>query len=493
MEIMRDQYDFDATKSMYTKRFHAWEVRKNMTQEQKLSTYAHYRQHGGVTDDKVTIKGKPVSMSRILRPVQQKGQKMTIVAQELPNAMVNAASWDLQGPGMSSAFGNQVPSQKHDPRQTIAARTIQGIGTFQKQILQESPESSIAELILRHINYYYRRYSDNPRAVFHHTQSLGQVFGVIHEALNLLVDGGSGAYTKFHDACSGATALFRHQPFQITVQFSACFSLHKWSSYPEFRGALMRYLTGMANEVLGPDHYLPKILKLMLRDHTSTSLGSQVIRLTADTTLSRIRNSSTDLLDCMSYLSLLVSRMHRDTGEESTLLSKLSQDVLITNLLDGAATRDEFLVYRLGNLRLSQNRLDEAEELLTEAITLAGESPDAGGASTSKLCMLAFNGMGVLFGRRGDLNRRTEYYRLALEWSTKVVPKEALSKRDQPRRVQWLEDVVRYHTSKGHVLEVQSLREQHHDLWPELGRIKYGGLGRSGAGVGVRTWQYLSR
>lgn len=483
IEYMRDQYGFNAEEHMYQKKFRDWNVRKNYTKAQKLSGYAHIQQYGSASNDNFLINGKPLRTSRIQRSVQREGKKMTIVAQGLPNAIQNDASWDFQGPVMSSTFQYQVPSQNYDSRQTIAGRSVQGIGTLQRQILQESPESSTSELILRHINFYYRWYPDKPQAIYHHTQSLSQVFDVIDEGLNLCIARKLGAFAKFQEACDGAKTLFKHQPFQITVQFSACFSQYKWSNYPEVRRELMRYLTEMAIGVLGPNHYLPKMLKLMPRGHTSAGLSSRVIRLTTDTILSTFQDSSTDLLNCMPHLRLLVGRMHRDTGEESALLSKLSQGVLIMSLLGETTARDVSLIYKLGNLRLSQNRLDEAEKLLTEAIALARQSPDASGVRISKVCMLTFNCMGVLFGRKGDLTQRTRYYRLALKWSTSVVPNEALNGEDKRRRVKWLEYVVRYHTLNGDVLEVQSLHEQYHDLWAGLDQMELGGSDGTGAGA----------
>jgi hypothetical protein len=480
MEFMKSQHSFDAKEKQYKDKFDDWNVKKNLTKAQKLDLYTHIQQHGGVGDANFLINGKPLRWSRISRPVQQDGNKFTIVAQGVPGSVQNDSPPDFLGPGTSPSFQTQVPGQNYNPHQMIAGRSIQGISTFQRQILQESPESSTSELILRHLYFYYRWYSDKPQAIYHHTQSLGAVFDVIDEGLNLLVARRPTAFAKFQEACDGAKALFRHQPFQITVQFSACFSQYKWFDYPEVRRELMRYLTGMAIGVLGPNHYLPKILQLMPLEHTSAGLSSRVIRLTTDTTLSKFQDSSTDLLECMPHLRLLVGRMHRDTGEESALLSNLSQDVLITNLLGEAAPRDVSLVYKLGNLRLSQNRLDEAEELFAEAIAVAGQSPDASGARISKVCMLTFNCMGVLFGRRGDLTVRTRYYRSALEWSTNIVPNEALNGEDKRRRVKWLEDVVRYHNLNGDVWEVQSLREQYHDLWANLDQMEFGSLGGSG-------------
>ncbi|KIW10036.1 hypothetical protein PV08_11812 [Exophiala spinifera] len=403
-------------------------------------------------------------MSRVQRPVQRDGKKMTVIAQRSPNAMQSNSLCHFQGPEISSTFHTQLLGQHYDSRQTITGRFIQGIGTLQKQILQESPESSTSELILRHIHFYYQWYPSKPQAIYHHTLSLSQVFDVIDEGLNLFVAGNPGAFSKFQEACNGAETLFRHQPFQIIVQFSACFSQLKWSNYPDFREALMRYLARMAIGVLGQNHYLPKILKLIPREHTSAGLSSRVIRITTDTTFSQFQGSSTDLLNCMPHLRLLVGRMHRDTGEESTLLRNLSQDVLITNLLGHDTPKDVSLLYKLGYLRLSQNRLDEAEELLTESLALAGQSPDASGARISKVYMLTLSCLGVLFGRRGDLITQTRYYRLALEWSTSVVPNEALNGEDKRRRMKWLDDIVRYHTLNGEELEVQSLREQYYDL-----------------------------
>ncbi|KEF56494.1 uncharacterized protein A1O9_08075 [Exophiala aquamarina CBS 119918] len=146
--------------------------------------------------------------------------------------------------------------------------------------------------------------------------------------------------------------------------------------------------------------------------------------------------------------------------------------------------KDKFRDWNLRKNLTKAQKLDLYTYIqLHGGVALAEQSPDASGARISKVYMLTFNCMGVLFERRGDLTERTRYYRSALEWSTNIVLNEALNGEDKRRRVKWLEDVVRYHTLNGDVLEVQSLCEQYHDLWTELNQKEVGGLVRTGAGT----------
>ncbi|KEF60919.1 uncharacterized protein A1O9_02483 [Exophiala aquamarina CBS 119918] len=302
---MRDQHGFHAEEHMYKKRLQSWDLRKNYTQEQKLSAYAHIQQHGGVNGDGFLISGK------VLIPIP-----------------------------------DPTPSS-----------------TTRKEI----------------------------------------------------------------DSCRGKTL---RMPCRILL-----FGITKDKKY--------------------------------LVSFCEYKFQARIM------TLARRLQSSADLLDCLPHLRLLAGRMHRDTGEESALLSALSEDVLIMNRLDDAASRDINLVYKLGNLRLSQDRLGEAEELSTEAIALAEQIPEAGEKSVSRVCMWTFSCTGILFAKRGNLVERNRYYKLALERSTSVV-QGVLNEADRLRRVRWLEDVVRYYTRKGNLQEVQSLREQYGFLWAELDQEEFG-------------------
>ncbi|OCT49333.1 hypothetical protein CLCR_11310 [Cladophialophora carrionii] len=264
MARMKQQYGFDASDKMYKKRFRDWHMRKNSTQALKQEFISKITQQNIAPDPSPLLdpNGKPLQAQRLLRKVQRKGARVSLVDRQ--------ACTMLQ--------------RKH----LLSAR-VDNVCHVQ---LQQSCEAQHTENILRSARTYYSWYStqNSIKVQYGLSAALSHFMQDITNAVvSLRTNSVRRGFALLNRCCSGLVVLLKEQPFQLLQRLIHCFAVKTglWGSYCDVQRTLLKIMASSADVILGTTHPITTLMASLtaMRQEHMRDLACRYAELLADTTM----------------------------------------------------------------------------------------------------------------------------------------------------------------------------------------------------------------
>ncbi|ETN37700.1 uncharacterized protein HMPREF1541_07323 [Cyphellophora europaea CBS 101466] len=390
---LQQEHGFYATTKMYKTRIKSWRLRKYVkaSEKEQIASFINDNDIKGDTLQKLKFNGRPARLDLVRRYCKKTGVHENI-ANALPTKALEQqllrvgerSTGDsttatppatlLTPPGSSHRRGRSLSSAPADitPPRTSLSDPAESVAWHVQQYFEWhlAPQPSASMAIPSPVAFAPLAASSTVQS----GQAAAKVATFFEKILLALESipgqARNGGWLLVHQACSQAKVIIDEQHRAFLRLFIMTFTDERWSFLPGLRPALLRYLAKLSSVILGDEHDLSCILRLLKSEQVLDCAAEPALRIMVEI-LTKERGQM-DNETCQAKRSLVDLLKRRHLFDEAIQIGN-SMCVESNNLHGRNHALTRGAIRRLADTYVDQGRRDIArsgyQEVLNRSTT----------------------------------------------------------------------------------------------------------------------------